>query len=238
MKTGRNELCSCGSGKKSKHCCQSATPSANRGRLGMIVAVIAVVAAIAIVAKTRAGSDDAPAPVAQSAAAAPAPGNAPAPGTPSTPAAPVATPGAPPPGPAPAGKVWSREHGHWHDKPVSNEWVTVTPQKSVPLNKPGAGLPVNIPQPNGPVPAGKVWSPEHGHWHDATTGQAVKQELPKEVASQMKQPGIPADMKNYVWSDEHKHWHRKDATGEHATATILPPGTTSATATKPVNPPR
>lgn len=25
------------------------------------------------------------------------------------------TPGPPPPGPAPQGKVWSYEHGHWHD---------------------------------------------------------------------------------------------------------------------------
>lgn len=238
MKTGRNEPCSCGSGKKSKQCCQAATPAARSGRIGTIVAVIVAIVAVALIVKTRMAPDEAPAPVATSAAAAPAPGSAPAPAAPATPdSTPAAIPGsAQPPGPAPAGKVWSREHGHWHDKPVSNEWVSVTPQKTVPLNKPGTGLPVNMPQPPGPAPAGKVWAPEHGHWHDAATGQAVKQELPKEVASQMKQPGVPADMKNYVWSEEHKHWHRKDATGEHATATILPPGTTTAPA--PPNPQR
>jgi hypothetical protein len=25
---------------------------------------------------------------------------------------------------------------------------------------------LNVPQPKGPVPEGKIWSPEHGHWHD------------------------------------------------------------------------
>ena len=45
---------------------------------------------------------------------------------------------------APAGKVWSEEHGHWHD---SSSNTTL--------------------QPLGPVPEGKVWSEEHGHWHDA-----------------------------------------------------------------------
>jgi hypothetical protein len=46
---------------------------------------------------------------------------------------------------APAGKVWSEEHGHWHDAPV----------------------PTAASLPPGPPPPGKVWSPEHGHWHDA-----------------------------------------------------------------------
>ncbi len=27
--------------------------------------------------------------------------------------------------------------------------------------------PAGTPQPPGPAPEGKVWSPEHGHWHDA-----------------------------------------------------------------------
>ena len=46
---------------------------------------------------------------------------------------------------APPGKVWSEEHGHWHDAPV----------------------PTAASLPPGPPPPGKVWSPEHGHWHDA-----------------------------------------------------------------------
>ncbi len=59
------------------------------------------------------------------------------------------TPGSPPPG-----KVWSAEHGHWHD-------VTPARQASQPVGRPGT------PQPPGPPPPGKVWSTEHGHWHDA-----------------------------------------------------------------------
>ena len=65
----------------------------------------------------------------------------------------------PPPGPAPPGKVWSSEHGHWHDAPV-----TSIPQ-SIPLNPQSPTVPVS--EPPGPAPPGKVWSPEHGHWHNA-----------------------------------------------------------------------
>ncbi len=70
-----------------------------------------------------------------------------------------------PPGGTPAGKVWSPEHGHYHDVQPS------TGQSPIPVPAPGSA-PVqtgtaNTPQPPGPVPAGKVWSVEHGHWHDA-----------------------------------------------------------------------
>jgi hypothetical protein len=61
--------------------------------------------------------------------------------------------GSQPPGPAPPGKVWSPEHGHWHD---------VSPTTS----------PVSA-QPPGPAPPGKVWSPEHGHWHDVSPAPVV-----------------------------------------------------------------
>lgn len=66
------------------------------------------------------------------------------------------TPQPQPPGPAPAGKVWSAEHGHWHD---ANPASGPTPENPVQVVR------RNVPQPPGPVPAGKVWSPEHGHWH-------------------------------------------------------------------------
>lgn len=96
--------------------------------------------------------------------------------------APAGAPGsaaAPPPGQnipepqggTPAGKVWSPEHGHYHDIGSSaGQSATPVPGQS-PLPAPGTspiqpGI-VNTPQPPGPVPAGKVWSPEHGHWHDA-----------------------------------------------------------------------
>ena len=58
-----------------------------------------------------------------------------------------------PAGDAPEGKVWSMEHGHWHDVTPNTDEDGQSPQTS-------------FPQPPGPVPDGKVWSPEHGHWHD------------------------------------------------------------------------
>ncbi len=69
-----------------------------------------------------------------------------------------------PPGDAPLGKVWSPEHGHWHDAaiPAGNS-ATIPAGNS-------ATIPVqNIAQPAGDAPPGKVWSPEHGHWHNAST---------------------------------------------------------------------
>jgi len=48
----------------------------------------------------------------------------------------------------PPGKVWSEEHGHWHDAAV-----------------PG------LERPPGPAPPGKVWNEEHGHWHDADSAE-------------------------------------------------------------------
>ena len=49
------------------------------------------------------------------------------------------------------GRVWSPEHGHWH-------------------NVGGAGTRSaarSVPRPPGAAPPGKMWSPDHGHWHDA-----------------------------------------------------------------------
>jgi hypothetical protein len=59
---------------------------------------------------------------------------------------------------APPGKVWSEEHGHYHD---INTNQTTTP--SVNSNMQNY---LNVPQPEGPIPEGKIWSKEHGHWHD------------------------------------------------------------------------
>jgi hypothetical protein len=85
----------------------------------------------------------------------------------------VATPGRPQPGPAPAGKVWSVEHGHWHDAaPAQGGASPVRIEQTAGAAPPGA-RPLQLaqgsarPQPPGPVPPGKVWSAEHGHWHDA-----------------------------------------------------------------------
>ena len=61
-----------------------------------------------------------------------------------------------PPETAPPGKVWSPEHGHWHD--VADK-ISPSGTRNQILNKPQT-------QPTGEAPPGKVWSPEHGHWHD------------------------------------------------------------------------
>jgi hypothetical protein len=60
---------------------------------------------------------------------------------------------------APPGKVWSVEHGHWHD---ASSFPAPSPLKPTPS-------PTSTPsrsKPPGEAPPGKIWSPEHGHWHD------------------------------------------------------------------------
>lgn len=47
-KTGRNDLCPCGSGRKFKKCCESKTASARQSRMFMIVVGLAVVGALAV----------------------------------------------------------------------------------------------------------------------------------------------------------------------------------------------
>lgn len=147
MATGRNDPCPCGSGKKFKHC-HEGKKSISKGMIALFVAVAAV-AAIGIFAMVSDRTPTRPSPAA--AAANPNPMN----------------PGAKqPPGPAPAGKVWSEEHGHWHDvNPAAGAQPPAGRQTINIGTPPTAKAPV--PQPPGPAPAGKVWSPEHGHWHDA-----------------------------------------------------------------------
>ena len=48
-RTGRNDLCPCGSGRKFKKCCASKTESARQSRVLMIVVGLAVVSALAVV---------------------------------------------------------------------------------------------------------------------------------------------------------------------------------------------
>lgn len=79
-----------------------------------------------------------------------------------------------------AGKVWSAEHGHWHNA----------------ASKPGSE------QPPGPVPDGMIWSVEHGHWHDAKTNAAP---VTGQAILVPKPPGPTPEGK--VWSPEHGHWH-------------------------------
>ena len=144
MTVGRNDRCPCGSGNKYKNCCIGKERTTPRGLIYLIV-VIALIAATGLAATlVNRRKESLPRQSAMPAATAPRPQ---------------------PPGPAPAGKVWSVEHGHWHD---ANQAAQQAAQGSTP--QPTRENPIvvtrrNAPQPPGPVPEGKVWSPEHGHWH-------------------------------------------------------------------------
>ncbi len=125
MKSRRNDSCHCGSGKKYKNCHgkKSRTPS----YVWLLLLGVAAIVAIVVLD----GKERMPSPA-------------------SNPVTPQNRVPATQPGVAPPGKVWSAEHGHWHDAPKENT------QPAAPST-----------QPPGPAPAGKVWSTEHGHWHDS-----------------------------------------------------------------------
>jgi len=58
------------------------------------------------------------------------------------------------------------------------EMTRVEPTAEVPVQRAPVSMPAPmvqnaatlVPQPPGDAPPGKVWSPEHGHWHDITPG--------------------------------------------------------------------
>lgn len=99
----------------------------------------------------------------------------------------------------PPGKVWSAEHGHWHDAPAGSvDGVT-------PLSGQGAVLS----QPPGPAPPGKAWSAEHGHWHDILppgTSPQLDGSAPAAGGPPFPQPDGPVP-EGKAWSAEHGHWH-------------------------------
>lgn len=145
----RNAPCPCGSGKKFKNCCMAKKAVAsNRSRsaaTGFIILILAF-AAGAMIIKSLQSPEPAPVSV-----------------------APAAMPIAPgglqpqPPGPVPEGKVWSPEHGHWHDVQAGDD----AGHQVNPINMPAARTGLNPgPPPPGPAPEGKEWSYEHGHWHN------------------------------------------------------------------------
>ena len=144
----RNDPCPCGSGKKYKHCHEAqARPATRYKSLAMVIGLGALMIGALWFAKVSTAPD-----------------------SPVMPASMVSNPGTPgapqPPGPAPAGKVWSVEHGHWHDAAPGQT------AGQAPVSIPGQPVAVpGSPQPPGPAPEGKVWSVEHGHWHDAAPGQ-------------------------------------------------------------------
>lgn len=133
-KPGRNDPCHCGSGKKLKACHgQTNVRSSQFWVMGVILVLVLLWFFFF--------ESESPAPVAT---------YSPSPFIPQT-----QTESSAPTEPAPPGKVWNQEHGHWHDDP------SVAP--SLPQVK---SLLDSKSQPSGTPPPGKVWSPEHNHWHN------------------------------------------------------------------------
>jgi SEC-C motif len=151
MTVGRNEPCPCGSNRKYKNCHAGKSTRGTSKGLIILLAAIGVIAAVGAVASL----------INRNKPATPAPRGVAGP----------STAGRPQPGPAPPGQVWSTEHGHWHDARTGQQPGQAPPRQTVPLNIPAqttqAPQYTPGPQPPGPVPPGKVWSTEHGHWHDA-----------------------------------------------------------------------
>ncbi len=102
---------------------------------------------------------------------------------------------------------------------------------AAPASAPAASAQRPAPQP-GPAPAGKVWFPEHAHWHDVASpsspspiqidmnmgnpavqadGSAIRIDgkALAEAAKEMRLPGQPPGPapEGKVWSTEHAHWH-------------------------------
>jgi len=107
---------------------------------------------------------------------------------------------------APEGKVWSEEHGHYHD---ANAPAGTPVQGRTPTGQQGP-LPgqtgQNVPEPPGQAPPGKVWSPEHGHYHDVNSPAGATPSAPAQTGQNVPQPAGPVPP-GKVWSPEHGHWH-------------------------------
>ena len=154
--TSRNAPCPCGSGKKNKNCCGRSASFLNAGQKRVIVLSALVIAGLVAAVMIFANNEPPLSPTLSPTAFPTGTQSSSAQGR--------------PPGPAPAGKVWSPEHGHWHD--ASGATPTTIPAGQ-PFGQPSVPGTQFTPQPPGPAPAGKVWSTQHGHWHDAAvTGAA------------------------------------------------------------------
>ncbi len=221
---GRRDPCPCGSGKKYKNCCgkQGAKSDSKRwtGLKSGVLAIVIVGGGIAAYMILSKPSTTPPEAI-----------------TTSAPPKSVQPLQSQPPGPAPEGKVWSEEHGHWHDSSGSaSDFATKF-----------------TPQPPGPPPEGKIWSAEHGHWHDATGAAtpfgsdtnpisitprtttpsgsgtdpiSISPTAPPKSGDGLtpQPPGPPPEGK--VWVAEHGHWHNEPGitSGTPGELTPQPPG--------------
>ena len=171
-KIGRNDPCLCGSQRKFKHCCFGKGLRIHRGKYALYLLFFSCVVAASILAAYKSWNERSR--TGQSSEVSATKNFQPLLGA-RFPSEGSATKGSltlQPPGPVPEGKVWSSEHGHWHDAPGANVASEGSDTKS--------GL---YPQPPGPVPEGKVWFPEHGHWHDAALEGAKAQRAVNQASS-------------------------------------------------------
>ena len=193
---GPNDPCPCGSGKKYKRCCKSAAAMPRPRWMALLFGVLVIGGAGALMlgpANRSNGTSSV--------------GFGSGLGTRSSASVPQ------PLGPVPAGKVWSPEHGHWHDAVGAGSEFDFGLSPDVQST---------TPQPLGAAPPGKVWSPEHGHWHNApnagsvlgTTPGApptVRTSITNPLGTPGPQPAGPVPP-GKVWSLEHGHWHNAPTT--------------------------
>ena len=108
-------------------------------------------------------------------------------------------------------RVWSDEHGHYHD--VDGAEIDRADDPAAESASPNPDKPT---QPPGPAPPGKIWSAPHGHWHDDPKAD------PQDIEPLFQEEGIPVRPfklqrpdgpapAGKVWSDAHGHWHDNDA---------------------------
>lgn len=214
MKINRNAPCECGSGRKAKHCC--GTNSTNKTSIFPIVALIAVGGLV--IAGIFSGSDEPDSNASRSGVSTQAP----------VPTAPAAQPG-----PAPEGKVWSAEHGHWHDaSPVQIQSDTPSPvqiQTNAPPSASGLTASTDARPPvDGEERNGMIWNAEHDHWHQKEGAPATPQQPSPPISrhdiprvtigggtatqgfNPVPQPPGPVPP-GKVWSTVHGHWHDAEA---------------------------
>lgn len=103
-----------------------------------------------------------------------------------------------PPGPAPKGKIWSPDHGHWHDIDPASDFDLIPPTTipgQTPVGITGSAVSGVA------ATAGMIWSTEHEHWHDAFD-KTLK--LPEGELYPTPDVSTP---EGKIWSPEHGHWH-------------------------------
>lgn len=204
MTVGRNELCPCGSGKKSKHCCNQGQQSFFKGP-GALVLLVVLFGAAAIVAALNRNEPSSR----SSTIAAEMPAGTPAASSTSTSTPPPASAPSPTTPPRP-GQVWSAEHGHWHNAPVAPVPTPGQPGITVDAGA-GAASPIKV-ESVGQVSDGRVWSAEHGHYHypQASADSPISNVRPfpkgPPAFTPAPEPSGPAPQ-GKVWSVEHGHWH-------------------------------